>query len=277
VRYKHLTTDIPQRFADSTGIQRYAPLQSGYYLKGTHQWHINKYGWPGCLPDSLNNLITVIGDSYIENFMNPEECHQCFLLKQRIPSHNFLETGRSGITFIESMELSRYLDTLSPSYHVIYVNPGDFTESISEIARLQDRMQLSLQEQKILKGHIKGQMLKKVLYNFKFLYYLYLRFPILVKEQDKDVRSTTDESVYIARVKQLLDYITHTYQIDNKIIVFHPGCNREIIQLVKNSGFKTIELDCKNDQSWTLDNDSHWSCYGHTKIAEQVTLVLNHY
>ena len=82
VRLTHAMADIPQRTIDEYGIQKYIPNQDGYWKGGEHKWVVNKLGWPGELPQSNENLIMVIGDSFIENFMNPNECHQSAFLKE---------------------------------------------------------------------------------------------------------------------------------------------------------------------------------------------------
>ncbi|MGB3151923.1 MAG: hypothetical protein WBB27_14795, partial [Maribacter sp.] len=88
-RFLHLSSDIPRRTIDENGIQKYIPNQAGFWVGGTHEWKINKLGWPGELPESYDNLITIVGDSFIENFMNPNECHQSILLKNELPKYNF--------------------------------------------------------------------------------------------------------------------------------------------------------------------------------------------
>ena len=143
IRVTHAVTDLPQRTIDEYGIQKYYPHQSGYWIGGNHKWVINKLGWPGKLPKSHDNLITIIGDSYIENFMNPIECHQSLLLKKRLENYNFIEAGRSGVSFIEAMEISKQFDALHPKYHLVYVNSLDFYESVTSILPAADITQLN--------------------------------------------------------------------------------------------------------------------------------------
>ena len=107
----HSVTDLPQRTIDEYGIQKYYANQSGYWKGGEHKWMFNELGWPGELPEDYDNLITVIGDSFIENFMNPNECHQSKLLKKGLNNHNFIEAARSGVSFIEAMEISKQFDS----------------------------------------------------------------------------------------------------------------------------------------------------------------------
>ncbi|MCF2493136.1 hypothetical protein [Dyadobacter chenhuakuii] len=105
VRAYHLTSEVPKRYLDDNGIQRYNPDQQGSWKGGNHSWATNELGWTGTLPVSYDSLVTIIGDSFIENFMNPSDCHQDVLLKSKVPKMNFVEAGRSGVSFIEAMEI----------------------------------------------------------------------------------------------------------------------------------------------------------------------------
>ena len=282
VRLTHAMSDIPQRTIDDQGIQKYYPNQKGYWKGGDHTWLINKMGWPGQLPESFDNLVMVIGDSYIENFMNPNECHQAILLKENMKAYNFMEAARSGVSLIEAMEISKQLDSLRPLHNLIYVNDNDFYESIVEVKPMQDITQLSIKDNSIAYGEMKAPGIKKVLYNWKLLYYFYNRFPLsLPKKQDtdnsiKEKQEDTNILKHKAEIKQLLAHIVKAYTINNKTLVFHPDCNTELIEMCREAGFKTIVLDSSVDsKSWSFDHDSHWTCYGHERAAGQVARALN--
>lgn len=152
VRLRNSVADIPELTIDDHGIQKYQPNQKGYFIGGTHTWNINELGWSGFLPNSNDNLITIIGDSFIENFMNPNECHQSVLLKNKMQKYNFFEAGRSGVSFIEAMEIAKQLDTLSPIQNFIYVSDNDFKESIYEVKPQSNITQLSTKKGTILFG-----------------------------------------------------------------------------------------------------------------------------
>ena len=282
VRYTHAVSDIPRRTIDNTGIQKYLINQTGYWKGGDHQWKINDLGWPGDLPSSFENLITIIGDSYIENFMNPNECHQSSLLKKKMLDYNFMEAARSGVSFIEAMEISKRLDTLQPLQTLIYVNDNDFYESVSEIKKMSDITQLNLKKDQIIYGEMKSPRLKKILYNCKLLYYFYNRYPINFSNNNKESKIKKTELSKVLKfeneILELFKFIKINYKISNKILIFHPKTNNHYIKLAKDYGFKTILLDSsKDNKSWTFDYDSHWTCYGHEQVANQVTIGLNEY
>jgi hypothetical protein len=280
VRVTHTMADIPQRTIDDQGIQKYFPNQKGFWKGGDHTWLINEYGWPGELPNSFDNLVMVIGDSYIENFMNPNNCHQATYLKQNMPNHNFMEAARSGVSLIEAVEINKQLDSLNPVHSLIYVNDNDFFESLVEVKPMNDITQLNLKTNNIVYGEMKAPGFKKILYNFKLLYYFYNRFPLAlpnetsekpIKRENEDIDNglKSKEEVF-----QLIDYIVQNYNTATLSLVFHPNSNTSIIEKCKNVGLNVILLDSSNDKTWSFDYDSHWTCYGHKKAAAQVAKAL---
>ena len=279
IRTFRLVPDIPERFIDEYGIQRYKPAQSGYYTKAKTKWNVNEYGWLGTHENKKDSTISIIGDSYIENIMNPIECNQGYILKQHFPNYSFFEAGRSGITFIETMEISKILEIeVKPRYQLLYLSESDFYESISEINRYSDRLQISIKNQKLLPTHLKAPGLKKILYNIKLLYYLYLKYPIFVEKQNK---GETSDSIYENKkfdsliFNELLTYCSENYELNKLIFVFHPNTDNRIIELVSAFGIKTILLNSELDKSWALgSHDGHWSCYGHNQISKQVANKL---
>lgn len=285
VRFTHAVSDIPKRIIDENGIQKYRPNQKGYWKGGEHSWIINEYGWPGKTPSNYDNLITIIGDSFIENFMNPNECHQSVFLSQMLPEYNFMEFGRSGVSFIEALEICKQIDTLNAKQNLIYVNNQDFYESIIEVKRMPDITQFSLEKETVVFGKMKASKLKTILYNWKLLYYFYNRFPLshikknikpksVVQGQDLTVKMNKIQKNYIEQTNSLIEFVKRNYNLNNKILVFHPNSNSSIIELTSKAGFKTIVLDSSDDSPWTFDYDKHWTCYGNKKVAEQVKVEM---
>nr|WP_321234806.1 hypothetical protein [uncultured Psychroserpens sp.] len=275
VRTNKLTSDIPQRYIEN-GIQKYLPGQKGYYKGASEPWEVNEYGWLGV--DYLNtrpNKVSVIGDSYIENIMNPITCNQGYLLQELNKNTDFFEAGRSGVTFIEAMEITKQLDSLDFDSHMIYVSEQDFNESFTEIVRYTDRMQIDLDKGELLNGQLKSSGMKKILYNCKFLYYLYLRFPLFVNKQNKGEIETVD--VFdVSRFDKLYSYCKNNYELNKIILVFHPNTSKEIIDFFDSKGVQHIDLEETSDQPWALNAaDGHWNCHGHKEASQQITKVLS--
>lgn len=282
VRLRKSVADIPELTIDEQGIQKYLPNQKGYFIGGTHKWNINELGWSGFLPESNDNLITIIGDSFIENFMNPNECHQSVLLKNKMKDYNFFEAGRSGVSFIEAMEIAKQLDTLLPVQNFIYVADNDFKESIYEVNPHTNITQFSIEKDSILYSKIKSPALKKILYNWKLMFYIYSKYPInsIIKKKVSNTDNISvknngkvDGSNFYTHLSGLMDFVKKKYPLNKTTLIFRPNSDKEIIEVCINTGFKVIQLNSNNDKSWSFKNDHHWTCYGHQKAAEQIYLA----
>ena len=276
LRAFRVVPDIPERVIDKYNIQRYKPGQSGYYANAQEKWNVNNYGWLGTSDTSNDTIISIIGDSFIENIMNPIGSNQGSLLKSLLPNYSFFEAGRAGVTFIEAMEISKVLDIeVSPKYQLLYLSGGDFYESISEISRYSDRLQVSVENQKLLISQLKSPRMKKILYNIKILYYLYLKYPIFVDIQNKGEtpkallakKNDYDSLVF----NKLFNFCSNNYNLNKLVFVFHPNTDNIIIAMANQYGIKTILLDSSGDKTWRLGkNDGHWSIYGHKQVSNQV-------
>lgn len=280
IRIFHLVPEIPERYIDEYGIQRYKPGQSGFYTKAKEKWNVNSFGWLGVCDIDKDTIISIIGDSYIENLMNPIECNQGSILKSLFPNYAFFEAGRSGVSFIEAMEISKMLEVeVAPKYQLIYLSEDDFYESISEIERYNDRLQISVENQKLLPNPLLNPGLKKILYNFKLVYYLYLKYPIFV---DKHNMGETSISIHQKikfnkdKFNKLFDFCSNNYNLSKLIFVFHPNTDDRIIALANKYGVKSIILNSTGDNTWGIGiKDDHWSCYGHNQACKQVKSKLN--
>jgi hypothetical protein len=279
VRAFQLVPEIPERYIDDYGIQRYKPNQSGYFTKAVTKWNVNKYGWVGTHEVKKDRTISIIGDSFIENLMNPIECNQGSLLKQDLPNYAFFEAARSGITFIEAFEITNVLEKeINPLYHLIYVSDNDFYESISEINRQTDKLQISVTDKKLLPTQLKSPGLKKVLYNIKLLYYFYLKYPFFIEKQNQGKKSNAifeTNKFDSVMFNDLLSYCSYNYKLNKIILVLRPNTDKRIVALLNSYNIKTILLNSTNDKSWERSSvDEHWSCYGHHQASKQVIIKL---
>ena len=272
IRFFHLTPDIPQREIVD-GIQKYIPYQSGYFNKqSTEKWEINEFGWPGLSRIDSETIIAILGDSYIENFHNPYECHQASYLKAEFPNIAFFEAARSGMTLIEELEVRQQLEKqIKPLVSLIYLGESDIIESIQEIKPINDITQFSLSSRKVIPGELKAPFLKKVLYNIKTLHYVYLNRPrngIIMPSN-----SVTDKSRLELRnikIKEFIDAITSDYNLSTVIFIFHPQTNTYLIRLFEERNLKVISLQSTDYKTWQFSNDSHWNCEGHKSASTQV-------
>lgn len=282
IRVFNLISDIPQRVVDDSGIQKYLPDQKGQF-DGLH-WETNEHGWIG-IAETEGDIITIIGDSFIENLMNPIDCNQGALLKKHYPQNSFFEAGRSGITLIEAIKIASLLqEDLYPKFQLIYVNTNDFLESASNLTYYSDRYQVDLNTGKERAGQIKYKNLKKIIYRIKTLYYLYKNFPIFVEEQNKATdHNVTDiamsDTIKLKNdetIKNLYQYIVDNYDTSSIAFIFHPGIDDSVVKYANEFGVHHLELESDDIQAWRVsESDGHWNCYGHTQVSTQVAEFLS--
>ena len=270
-----LTTEIPELRVDNYGIQRYKPGQTGHYTKSYFSWEVNSHGWLGIADTVADTLISIIGDSYIENIMNPIECNQASLLKKLTVNYGFYEAGRSGVSFIEAMELTKVLDIeIKPLKHLVYINTADFYESIGVKGKKSNRVTIDLADNTIFKPKVENALLKKILYSSKFLFYMRLRFFSKEKNNDENKGNQTKKSIDYGQFKSLFAYCLKSYDTDRIIFVYHPNIEERFVELTKEFGFKYIVLDTQG-KDWAIDEtEPHWSCFGHGEVAKQVARVI---
>ena len=146
---------------------------------------------------------------------------------------------------------------------------------------MSDITQLDIETNTIKYGEMKAPGLKKVLYTWKLMYYFYNRFPLdnLFRKGTTPKETTINDSEYekpeyLAEVSKLIQFITQNYTVTDKTLVFHPDSKESLIEICKSAGFNIILLDSSNDDTWTFDYDSHWTCYGHKRAAEQISKNL---
>jgi|TARA_R110000737_G_scaffold352064_1_gene396474 hypothetical protein len=279
IRFNHLAIDIPERTINEFGIQCYVPNQSGYWTGGTHQWQINSEGWPGEAPKHLSNLITLIGDSHIENFMNEDDCHLGTLLNQSNLKYNFLETGRSGATFIEYLEIAKYLQSKYKTVkQLIFVKESDFAESIAQEGRKNDVVQVDLEKDEIVPGTINSPFLKKAFYSIKTLFFF--RSSLMNAgprmEFSKQKSKQLQENHSAEYCQKLLQFIKSKYKVDNLIFCLHPETSDEIVTLFEQFGLNYYRFKTEDNLKWrnSPDDVDHWNCFGFQQATKQIRTLL---
>lgn len=278
-RLLYLSPDIPVRGVDNVGIQKYLPNQSGYWKGGTHKWKINEDGWPGPTHRKNGRQIAIIGDSFIENFMNPEKCRQTYLLEKKTEIFNFIEFGRSGISFIESLEINKKEKNKNPNIELslIYLGNNDLKESLSTISRKPDIIQVDLNNNKILPSRLKSPLAKKILYNFKFAFYLHNRFPIAnyFPKDNQLSKKIISRDNYSKEYESLIEYASDKYDMSSIIFVLRPETNNDIIKVFQSNNLNHLKLKADDIPSWSFVDDHHWTCYGHRQASLQIAQYLN--
>jgi hypothetical protein len=267
VRLFTLTNDVPQRDLDENGLQVFQKNQEG--KSNGHKWRVNSSGFLGHDEVKGENQVLIIGDSFVENIMNPFECRQSSLFKKN--GYDVFEIGRSGITFVESLEFySKYKSEVNPKISIFIIDNSDFEESIQEINKLNDRVQISLKTSQLSLGKIKAKYIKKFLYNYKTLYYLYLKYlksqKAIITTQSIKVNHLNNETSIL--VDKLIRVSNQNYDLNDCLFVFRGG--NDYKELFNQLNLSFIELNLKGAQYTYSENDSHWSCKGHQIAFETI-------
>lgn len=278
IRVTHLTIDVPQREITADGIQKYIPNQSGYWSNASHKWIINEYGWPVDAPDDMKNLITLIGDSHIENFMNPSNCQPSYYLKEMNPMYNFLQIGRSGASLIEYLEFSKYAKReFHPLHQIIFIKENDFPESIKNISEKPDVTQLDIQNEKIIRGQMRSPGIKKLIYNIKTIYYFKdkVKLKTFKKKNENRKPNSKLDSKNIEYYNTLLKFIIKNYDLKNITFAVHPDTRKEIIEMLRKNKINFYIFSGTKIWNHSEADNSHWSCEGHREASKQLTNYLN--
>ena len=279
-RIFQISTDAPKTFKNKRGNIKFYPDQEGYWDGGSHKWYINSLGFLGKnLPNSFDNLVKIIGDSYIENFMNPDSCRQKKFLSKLKPEFNFMEVAMSGYNLLGYFEAAYEVDSLPSKYTLMYVNTKDFLQSIQEISK-NNSNQLSIETGITTYPKYRGSKLKDLLYNFKFPYYLYRKNLHLFQDKNKKTKIDILKQVELSKenlilISKLLAFIKNSYKTNNVVFVLHPNVEDEIYEVSLESGIKTFRLEVPVNKDYKTKNHGHWNCYGHKEIARQVSSFLD--
>jgi len=284
-RIFHISTDAGKTFKNINGNVNYYPNQEGYRDGGEIKWYINELGYPGKnLPKSYENLVLLIGDSYIQNFMNPDSCRQREYLSRLDPKYNFMNVSMAGINLLGEFEYAKPLDSLGSILKIIYVSNNDFLSNIKNKSRFKGSYQVDLETGKIQYPYYKGSKFKDFAYNFKFIYYLYRKNIDLFtsKKMIDDVTNPMEigrkkDKIFdneFKEISKLLDFIKETYEWENVLFVFHPYSNMKLIDLTKEKGFRVMKIFKNEKENWKTKNHGHWNCEAHENIANQVLAYI---
>lgn len=272
VRIFNLAVDVPLTYVDEDQLIKLYPDQAGTSVQRC-KWIINEYGNFGPAPASLDSLITIIGNSYIVNTMNPPECHPAHYLARENQDFNFFPMSRDGASFIEFMEMAKSLEPLNPVKQMLYVHNEDFPYSIIEVLNQPNAVQYSLEKKEIRYVQPSESQLKKLLYKFKFAYFIYRNYFVLAELDlfnNKEDIAPVALSLDYESLGLLFEFVRENYRVDNVLLVFFPGSDQRLMEMTREAGFEIMILETDDYNSWLTSINGHWSCYGHEEVARQV-------
>ncbi len=270
VRLFDLTNDVPQRNLLEKRYQVYKKNQKGIYKNA--KWEVNDFGFLG-LTDVNNgeNQVLLIGDSFLENMMNNIDCNVGSQIKLFDKNLKIFEMARSGMTLIEYFEFyKKFNKTINPTKTIFLVNSNDIYESISNINRFPDRIQVDLIENKINNVDLKYPTLKKILYNIKGLYYLYSNkfFSLNFTKLNSSKKIINNKDPNKELIRKLFVYIRDNYSTENISFLCYNMKDSEVnsFRMLSKNIYHIREFDKKEIRK----DDRHWNCFGSQKVAELI-------
>lgn len=111
----------------------------GKFAQQRGRWRINNYGWNSPIdyvPQGENNLIAILGDSYIEaTQVDVDKSYPSLLRKELGENYDIYSFGKSGAPLSEYLNYSRYINKyFNPDILIFNVIHNDFDASILKLA-----------------------------------------------------------------------------------------------------------------------------------------------
>lgn len=138
-------SDPPESFFDETENMYYynnekesGVITIGKFAEIRSRWRINNMHWNYPIDyktKSNNNLIAVIGDSYIEAFQVDVDKNYPYLLQEKLkPVYEVYAFGKQGAPLSQYLHISRYVNKhFNPDILIFNLVHNDFDESIEEL------------------------------------------------------------------------------------------------------------------------------------------------
>ena len=271
VRIFDLTNDVPKRNLIQEKYQVYKKNQLGIYKDA--EWKVNEFGFLGLceIGGNTDDQILLVGDSFLENMMNDIDCHLGSYLKEKNKNFKVFEIARSGMTLIEYFEFIKYFKKkINPKKIILLVNSNDIYESISNLNRYSDRMQVDLNEKKLDSVILKSPILKNILYNIKGIYYLYSNHFLSIKwpklNFEKKYSDNSNAKIYF--VEKLFLFIRNNYETDELGFLCFNMKDSEV-KYFQNLSDNTYHIRGFSKDE-IREDDKHWTCKGNKKVAERI-------
>ena len=132
---------------------------------------------------------------------------------------------------------------------------------------------MKMEKKEIRDAILTESRLKKLLYKFKFAYFMYRNYFVLAEldlfNQQDDIPQE-EKRIDYESLGLLFDYVKENYRLTNLLLVFLPDSDPGLMDLAEQAGFKTMQLETDDYNSWLTSIGGHWSCYGHEEVARQV-------
>ena len=288
VRLFHLHNEMPNRFADAKGVEKWVPNQSEYSITGNRkqnvgQYRINDFGFNSVHdnyePKEDAFEIALVGDSFIEGFHEDYTNSLGQQIEKNLSNTKVLEFGYAGYDLADELHLIHaYKDLFEKIDHTfIYIR---FTDDLDRDT-YQESSRLSL-----------DTPFSRIAKQIKLLVYLkdigaldpVLQLPGRIKNfisGKKEISLSEEELRKQEKLKNELSLnnfktLMAEYPIDKERNVFLLNkklCSSEFLEFLTKNEYKTLNIN----EAWevatkptTLIYDQHWSEEGRSHIAELI-------
>ncbi|WP_158976786.1 hypothetical protein [Cellulophaga sp. L1A9] len=288
VRVFHLYNEVPRRFADDKGVEKWVPNQSGYSITGNRKqnvghYKINNFGFNSVheeyQPQENTFEIALVGDSFIEGFHEDYTNSLGQQIEQNLSNTTVLEFGYSGYDLADELHvIHSYKDLFDKiDYTFIYLR---FTDDLDRSA-YEESSRLSL-----------DTPMSRIAKQIKLLVYLkdigaldpLLQLPGRIKGFISGAKENTPSEAELAaqeKMKQELSLenfkkLTATYPINKEKFAFlldSSLCSAEFLNFLNQNSYNYLDINTvlsKSKEPTTLVYDQHWSKQGRKLIAELV-------
>lgn len=279
VRVFHLHNELPERYLDENGINKWIPNQKGYAVYGNRrqnftQYQINKSGYNSYrdfTPTKDNTEIAIIGDSFIEGFHQDYNKSIGKKIENQLPNVHVYEYGHS------SADLADHL-------YLIQANKEDFKFIDHYIIGVKYKNDLTRSEHKPIKHQPFFPMLrhsKLVVYLinigaadvFKEVHQKILNLRRGKKASFKTPKAEIDkDSLYLENFKQLL--INHEFNKKKTTFLLDSRTtSAKFLTYLNTNNIRYIDFAPtfnNTNRPTTLIYDQHWNNFGRTLIANDI-------
>ncbi|MBA6314726.1 hypothetical protein [Cellulophaga baltica] len=293
VRLFHLHNEMPNRFADAKGVEKWVPNQSEYSITGNRkqnvgQYRINDFGFNSVHdnyePKEDAFEIALVGDSFIEGFHEDYTNSLGQQIEKNLSNTKVLEFGYAGYDLADELHLIHaYKDLFEKIDHTfIYIR---FTDDLDrDTYKESSRLSLDTPFSRIAK-------------QIKLLVYLkdigaldpVLQLPGRIKNfisGKKEISLSEEELRKQEKLKNELSSnnfktLMAEYPIDKEKFTFlldSSLCTVQFLEYLNYNGYNFLDINAtfsKAKTPTTLIYDQHWSKSGRSLVAKLVLDYLD--
>ncbi|WP_282133270.1 hypothetical protein [Cellulophaga baltica] len=293
VRLFHLHNEMPNRFADAKGVEKWVPNQSEYSITGNRkqnvgQYRINDFGFNSVHdnyePKEDAFEIALVGDSFIEGFHEDYTNSLGQQIEKNLSNTKVLEFGYAGYDLADELHLIHaYKDLFEKIDHTfIYIR---FTDDLDrDTYQESSRLRLDTPFSRIAK-------------QIKLLVYLkdigaldpVLQLPGRIKNfisGKKEISLSEEELRKQEKLKNELSLnnfktLMAEYPIDKEKFTFlldSSLCTVQFLEYLNHNGYNFLDINTtfsKAKTPTTLIYDQHWSKSGRSLVAKLVLDYLD--